>query len=60
MECGTYCFMTHPSYLTYKDMLQDEEYWDDSLKQKYNQQQSSVKDADEQKIIVKEEYKQII
>ena len=36
-------------YMTYKDMLRDEECWDDSIKEKYNQQQSSVKDADEQK-----------
>ena len=30
--------MTHPPYLIYEDMLRDEECWDESIKEKYNQQ----------------------
>ena len=56
MEYDTYYFMQHPPYLTYEDMLRDEEYWDDSIKEKYSPQSTSVKEEDEaQKPIVKQE-----
>ena len=58
MEYETYCYMHHPPYLTYECLLRDKKYWDDSIKQEYKQQPSSVKEEDneQQVIIVKEEY----
>ena len=55
MEYDTYYFMTHPPYMTYADMLRDAVCWDDSIKEKYGQQLSAVKDEDEQQRIIKEE-----
>ena len=59
MEYDTYYFMKHPPYLTYEHMLRDAECWDDSIKQKYNQQPSLVKEEDEQQSIVKMELEPI-
>ena len=44
----TYYYMTHPPYLTYEDMLRDAECWDDSIKEKYNQQPAWVKEEEGQ------------
>ena len=60
MEYDTYYYMTHPPYSTNEDMLRDAECWDDSIKEKYNQQPASVKEEDdEHKPIIKEEYEAI-
>ena len=56
MEYDTYYYMTHPPYCTYEEMLRDENYWDDSLKDKQQQRHLLVKEEDhyqEQKSIVK-------
>ena len=42
----TYYYMTHATYLTYEYQLRDPDFWHESIKNKYNQQQP---------IIVKEE-----
>ena len=51
--------MAHPPYLTYEDMLRDAECWGDSIKEKYNQQQSLVKEEEEQQRKIKEEHEPI-
>ena len=65
MEYDIYYYLTHPTYSTYENMLRDENYWDNSIKEKYNQQQSSVKEEknghqrtikEENELITKEEY----
>ena len=56
MEYDTYYYIKHPPYLTYEDMLRDENYWDDSIKDKHHQQHSLVKEEDddqEQQSLVK-------
>ena len=63
MEYETYYYMTHPPYLTYEDMLRDEDYWDESIKEKYNQQHWLVKEEDdtqEQQQLVKIKVEPII
>ena len=54
MEYDTFYFMHHPPYLTYEYMLRDEECWDDSIKQKYNQQPFSIV-KEEQQLMIKDE-----
>ena len=52
MEYDTYYYLTHPPYLTYEDMLRDAERWDDSIKERYNQQPSSIKEEEEEPQII--------
>ena len=61
MEYDTYYYVTHPPYLTYKDMLRDADCWSDSIKEKYNQQPSSVNNerVNKQQRMIKEEYEPI-
>ena len=38
----TYYYMTHATYLTYEYQLRDPDFWHESLKNKNNQQQSTI------------------
>ena len=60
MEYDTYYYMAHPPYLTYEDMLRDEECWDASIKEKYNQQPAWVKEEEGQQSTKKIEIEPII
>ena len=44
----TYYYMTHATYLTYEYHLRDPDFWHESIKNKYNQQQQPtlVKEED--------------
>ena len=59
MEYDTYYYMAHPPYMTYEYMLWDADCWDDSIKDKYNQQSASVKEEEEQQRMIKEKYEPI-
>ena len=41
-EEDTYYYMTHATYLKYECQLRDPDFWHESIKNKYNEQQSIV------------------
>ena len=49
-EEDTYYYMTHATYLTYEYQLRDPDFWHESIKNKYNQQQPTIVKEEELRV----------